>query len=171
VSESEFSRPVKARHLPAGPLFLQASAQERTALAKRFGVVAVESLNAEVTLAPGKDAVVAEGSLTAELIQTCAVSGEDFDVRVSEPVALHFVAPKPLEQEVDQELPNEEADEIEYEGETFDLGEAIAQTLALAIDPYPVGPDAEAARKRAGIGGDDEQRGPLADLLAGLRKD
>ncbi len=50
----------------------------------------------------------------------------------------------------------------------FDLGEAVAQSLALAIDPYAVGPSAEQARKDAGLG-DEAASGPFA-ALAGLKK-
>ena len=60
-------------------------------------------------------------------------------------------------------------DEIPFEGHVFDLGEAVAQSLALAIDPYAVGPNAEQARKDAGIG-DEAASGPFA-ALAALKKD
>ena len=59
-------------------------------------------------------------------------------------------------------------DEIEYEGTQFDLGEQIAQTLSLAIDPYATGPNAERVRKQAGLG-DEAGSGPFA-ALAALRK-
>jgi hypothetical protein len=51
----------------------------------------------------------------------------------------------------------------------FDLGEAVAQTLGLAIDPYAEGPNADAARKAAGIVAEGEQDGPMAALLAALK--
>jgi uncharacterized metal-binding protein YceD (DUF177 family) len=171
VSDSEFSRAVKARHLPPEPLTLEATAAERRALAERFGVVAVDRLSADIALSADKDAVLAIGALSADLVQTCAVSGEDFPLHIEEPVALRFVAPVARAAEEDLELPADEADEIEFTGDTFDLGEAIAQTLALAIDPYACGPAAEAARAEAGLAGDDQPRGPLADLLAALKKD
>jgi uncharacterized metal-binding protein YceD (DUF177 family) len=171
VSDSEFSRAVKARHLPPDPLTLEASEAERRALAERFGVVAVDHLRADIALSAAKDAILATGALSADLVQTCAVSGEDFPVHIEEPVALRFVAPVARAAEEDLELPDDEADEIEFTGDAFDLGEAIAQTLALAIDPYACGPAAEAARAEAGLAGDDQPRGPLADLLAALKKD
>lgn len=171
MSEPEFSRPVRAHRLPAGAVELSAGPAERAALARRFGVVAVDELEAVVRLEAEGDAILASGELAAELVQACAVSGEDFLVRVREPVHLRFVHPRERAPEEDLELPEEEADEIEYEGDSFDLGEAIAQTLALAIDPFATGPEAEAARVAAGIAGDDQARGPLADLLEGLRKD
>lgn len=170
MSELEFSRPVRTRHLPAGAVSLSAEPAERAALAHRFGVTAVDELEAVLHLEAEGEAILAAGELAAELVQTCAVSGEDFAVRVREPVHLRFVRPALRPPEEDLELPEGEADEIEYEGDTIDLGEAIAQTLALAIDPFATGPGAEAARAAAGISGDDAPRGPLADLLEGLRK-
>jgi hypothetical protein len=72
---------------------------------------------------------------------------------------------------IELELEADDCDEIEYSGDMFDLGEAVAQTLGLAIDPYAEGPGADAARKAAGIVAEGEQEGPLAALLAGLKKD
>lgn len=171
MSAPEFSRPVTARHLPTGPLTLEADAAERAALTERFGIVGIESLTAAVQLEVDGEAVLAEGDLSAELVQACAVSGEEFKAHLREPVRLRFVRPRPRPLEEDLELPEDEPDEIEYAGDSFDLGEAIAQTLGLAIDPYARGPRAEAARAEAGIAGADQAAGPLAALLAGLRKD
>jgi uncharacterized metal-binding protein YceD (DUF177 family) len=159
---------VKARHLPPGPLTLEASETERAALAERFGVVTVDRLRAEVTLTPDKQAIVAEGRLRADLVQNCAVSGEDFPTRIDEPLALRFVPPSAHPPEEEIEFDADEPDEIEYGGEAFDLGEAVAQTLALAIDPYAIGPEADRARAEAGLSTDDQPRGPLADLLGGF---
>ena len=69
------------------------------------------------------------------------------------------------------ELLADELDEIPFTGDSFDLGEAVAQTLALAIDPYAEGPQAERARAEAGIVTDDAPAGPLAAALAALRRD
>ncbi|WP_128891861.1 DUF177 domain-containing protein [Erythrobacter sp. HKB08] len=173
MSDSEFSRVVKVRPLPAAPLELEASEAERAALAERFGIVAVDSLKARVELSERGKAVMAEGKLSARIVQSCAISGEDFPVEIDESLAFRFVPPAKHSDEPDMEieLDAEELDEIEYEGESFDLGEAIAQTLGLAIDPYAEGPNADAARKDAGITSDDAPSGPLAEALAALKKD
>ena len=52
------------------------------------------------------------------------------------------------------ELSADACDEIDYTGLTFDLGEALAQTLALAIDPFAQGPDADRARVQHGLAGE-----------------
>ena len=61
-------------------------------------------------------------------------------------------------------------DEIFYEGDSFDLGEAVAQSLALAIDPFACGPDADRVRQEKGLSADDQPSGPFA-ALAALKKD
>lgn len=163
---SEFSRSFDARQLPAGEQLLSASEAERAALAERFALVAIDRLEARVMLAPEGAAVNARGRLEAEIVQSCAVSGEDLAVRIDEPVALRFVpasAAPSTEEEI--ELDAAELDEIEMEGTRFDLGEALAQSLALAIDPYAVGPGAEEARRKAGIA-DEGASGPFGALAA-----
>jgi len=167
VTAPEFSRPIDPRHLPAGQVTLTASAEERAALAVRFGLVSIGKLEAEVTLTPDGEAVEAAGRLEAEIVQSCAVSGEDLPARIDEPVALRFVPAAPATEE-EVELEAGELDEIPFDDHTFDLGEAIAQSLALAIDPYPVGPDAERVRKEAGLL-DEGAAGPFA-ALAALKK-
>ena len=85
-------------------------------------------------------------------------------------IALRFVPLGSIAHSDDEiELDDAACDEIEYEGTAFDLGEAVAQTLALAIDPFAEGPNAEAARKAAGLS-DESSSGPFA-ALAALRKD
>jgi uncharacterized metal-binding protein YceD (DUF177 family) len=166
---------VKARPLPAGPVVIEASPEERAALATRFGLGAVARLRAEVTLEQKPRAIRATGRLKAEIMQPCAISAEDFPVTIDEPVDLRFVEasarPMTEDEALEIELEADDCDEIEYAGEMFDLGEAVAQTLGLAIDPYAEGPNADAARKAAGIMAEGEQDGPLAALLAGLKRD
>lgn len=169
----ELTRMIKARPLPAGAVVIEASEAERAALALRFGLGAVESLRAEVMLEQKPRAIRATGRLRAAIMQPCAISGEDFPVTIDEPVDLRFIEEnqRPATPDEEIELEADDCDEIEFAGDMFDLGEAVAQTLGLAIDPYAEGPGADAARAAAGIVQEDEVRGPLADLLAGLKKD
>lgn len=167
---SEFTRMINLRGIGNAPEHLVASPEECTALAQRFGIVSVGRLEAEVTLAPEGGVVSANGRLRADFVQSCAVSGEDLPVSIDEPLAFRFVpegAPSAPDEEI--ELDEDDCDEIPYAGTQFDLGEAVAQSLALAIDPYAVGPDAEEARRRAGIVS-EAAAGPFA-ALAALKKD
>lgn len=164
MSTPEFSRPVDERQVTAKPISIEATAEERKGLARRFGIVAVNQLQATVTLDRVGEALAARGRLTAAIVQSCAVSSEDLPVRIDEPLALRFVpAAQPEAEEI--ELEAEELDEIPFEGHTFDLGEAVAQSLALAIDPYATGPEAERVRKEAGLS-DEAASGPFAALAA-----
>lgn len=167
---SELARMVRARPFPPERLAIEASKAERAALAERFNVTAVEALRADLAFTPDGDAIDARGTLIADLVQACAVSGEDFAVRIEEPLALRFVPQaRAIDPDEEAELPADEPDEIEFTGDSFDAGEAIAQSLGLAIDPYPVGPAAAEARREAGIAQEGSAEGPLAELLRGLK--
>ena len=167
---SEFERIVDATRLPVGEQQFEATSDECAALAKRFGLVAVHSLIAKVTLAADGPVVRVTGTLKAEVVQSCAISGDDLPVRISEPVALRFVPHYGAAPGADEiELSAEELDEIEMDGTRFDLGEALAQTMALGIDPYAEGPRADAVRRQAGLL-DASKTGPLAAALKDLLK-
>ena len=168
MTAPEFAHPVDRRHLPAGPVALAANAEQRAALARRFGLVAIERLEAEIGLEDDGEAVTANGRLRAAVVQSCAISGADLPVAIDEPLVLRFV-PETEVTEEEVELEEGELDEIPFAGQVFDLGEAVAQSLALAIDPYAVGPNAEQARREAGLL-DEGAAGPFA-ALAALKKD
>jgi uncharacterized metal-binding protein YceD (DUF177 family) len=164
----EFSRMVDLRQITAAPMQLAATEAERAALAARFGLVSLARLEASIALEPAGPVVSASGRLVAEWVQPCAVSGEDLAQSADEPVAFRFV-PERTDHTPDEEieLTESELDEIEYAGTSFDVGEAVAQSLALAIDPFATGPGAEAARKTAGIVSEGEAS-PFA-ALKGLK--
>jgi len=61
------------------------------------------------------------------------------------------------------ELAAGDLDEIEFTGTQFDLGEAVAQSLALAIDPFLEGRGAEEFRAKSGYFG-EEKLNPFAAL-------
>ncbi|WIW95438.1 YceD family protein [Altererythrobacter rubellus] len=175
MSESELSRPIKVRALPADPVVIEASEAERAVLAERFSLTSVDDLHATIELEQRAKTIRATGTLKARITQVCAISREDFVTKIEEPLAFSFVEefePEPNDaDEIEIELAADDLDEIEYSGITFDLGEAVAQSLGLAIDPYAEGPNADAARKAAGISSDDEPSGPLAEALKSLKKD
>lgn len=160
----EFERQVDLRQVITDPVELKATREECAALARRFALVSVERLEARLTLEPDGAAVMAKGRLHAQIVQSCAVSGEDLSVSIDEPLALRFVPETPIDAE-EIELDANALDEIPYSGTSFDLGEAVAQSLALAIDPFAVGPEAERARKEAGLA-DEAASGPFAALAA-----
>jgi len=173
-SRPELSRIVKVRPHPPQTLTVEANDSERAALAQRFGIAAIDSLVAVARFIEDGTAISVDGEIDAALVQECAVAGDRFPVKVAESFSVRMVPParRAVTPDEEIELDEDDLDEIEFDGESFDLGEIVAQTLALAIDPYAEGPNAEAARQQAGIVSDDApQDGPLADLLRGLKKD
>ncbi|HTN09799.1 MAG TPA: YceD family protein [Acetobacteraceae bacterium] len=123
---------------------VEASAAECAALAKRLNIPAVLSLRCtfRLTLESG-GVVLAEGALEARLVRDCVVSLEPFETAVAERFRLRFV-PAELLAEADEDalLDPDADDEIPYDGAAIDLGEAAAEQLALAMDPYPRRPGA-----------------------------
>lgn len=149
---SEFTRMIDLREIGNAPITLTASPEECARLAARFDLVTVESLTATIALEPTGASVAADGRVRAQIVQSCAVSGEDLPVTIDEPLSVRFIPAKPPGKPDEEiELDPDQLDEVEYSGTAFDLGEAVAQTLALAIDPYLEGPNAEEARRKAGL--------------------
>ncbi len=169
MSAPEFHRPVDRRQIVAAPLTIEADAAERAALAARFGLVAIRRLSATLSLSCRDDVVTAQGRLSARIVQSCAVSGEDLPVTIEEPITFRFVPEAALPNGEELEIDADQCDEIGYTGHAFDLGEAVAQTLALAIDPYACGPDAERVRREQGI--TDRAASGVFAALAALKRD
>ncbi len=167
MTAPEFSRVVNLSHCDGRTIELVASAEECARLAERFDLVRIDALKASLSLTRKGDEVQADGRLEARFVQTCAVSAEDLPVAVSEPLTLRFVPTRVnLAEEEEVEIASDEPDEIEYTGTSIDLGEAVAQSLALSIDPFAVGPEAEAAREK--LRGETDS--PFAALAALKRK-
>ncbi len=161
---------VDIRQLPDKPLVLEPDADERAGLAARFDIVRIETMRGEVVCARDGAAVNASGRLIAQIVQACAISGEDLAVAIDEPLVLRFVPARAVAVEEDEiELDADALDEIPYEGSAFDLGEALAQSLALAIDPFATGPDADRVRRAFKLDA-PEPSGPFA-ALAALKRD
>jgi uncharacterized metal-binding protein YceD (DUF177 family) len=151
-------------------LDLVADNVERNVIAKRLGLLSLDRLEAHTCLTRNGDIIRADGRLLAALEQSCAVTGDPVAAYVDEPFALLF-SPEPAAGGPDDEVELGEADcdTIFYDGAAIDLGSAIADTLALSLDPYPRSAGAEAALKEAGVL-TEGQASPFA-VLAKLRKD
>ena len=175
MSAPEFSRPVRIDTLGSEPrtLAVEADEPEREALARRFGLVAIDRLTAEAALERKGEDVVATGRIEAAVTQSCVASGEPVQAAVDEPFELLF-RPMPASGRPDEEveLSEGELDVIFYEGGAVDVGEAVAETLALSLDPYPRAPGSEEALKAAGVKSEEEAGpfGALASLRDKLKK-
>jgi uncharacterized metal-binding protein YceD (DUF177 family) len=101
---------------------------------------------------------VAQGELEARVTRVCVVSLDEFETAVAEEFRVRFV-PAGLESD---EIDPDADDEIPYAGGEIDLGEAAAEQLALALDPYPRMPGVELPET-----GEAAVEGPFAALRKG----
>ncbi|WP_137680096.1 YceD family protein [Aurantiacibacter suaedae] len=172
IASPEFSRIVDRRSVGEAPVRIGASEAECAALAKRFGLVSVERLEADIVLDIAGDDVLASGTLRADIVQSCAVSGDDLPATIEDAFSLRFVPEEDwADYEAEEvELGSEDLDALPYDGTSFDLGEAVAQSLVLAIDPFATGPDADTVRSEQGLD-NAAKGGALAEALAQLKKD
>ena len=168
MTPPEFSRPLRIDTIGAEPrsVAIEADPEERAALARRFGLVEIGRLAAEAKLVRQGTEITASGRLTGAVVQSCVASGEPVAAVVDEPFALVF-RPLPSDSRPDEEveLNAAELDVTFYEGGSIDLGEAVAETLALTLDPFPRAPGAIEALKAAGVKS-EEEAGPFGALAA-----
>lgn len=142
--EPEFSRLFAVDRLGTAAITeaLQARPAERLALAKRLGLVALDSLSAAVTVQRGLSGLIhVTGRLEADVVQSCVVTLVDFPSHVEDSFTLDFgnVSVEPDEEIVldpDYDPPEP------IENGVIDIGELVTQYLALALDPHPRAPGA-----------------------------
>lgn len=170
---TEFSRLERIDMIGEGEreIAVTATAHERAALAARFGLKSVDRLEGVFRVKRDAAGIVARGTVRAAVVQSCVVTDDPLPVSVEEPVALRFVAGDAPEGD-EIELSEDALDTMEFDGAAIDLGEAAAETMALALDPFPRGPNAAAALREAGVISEDEAKplGAFAGLKAQLEK-
>jgi uncharacterized metal-binding protein YceD (DUF177 family) len=175
----EFSRAVAVADLTGGEVRVEAGADEREALARRMELVALDGLDATVRLVveEGGRVVRLRGTLRAEVTQSCVVTLEPVRSRIEAPIERQYVVAEGpgMAAAVDIAPDGEEPPEPLVDG-TVDLGEAVAEQLALEIDPFPRIPGATFdgyANGAADAGSGTEPSGPFAALaeIKGLRRD
>jgi uncharacterized metal-binding protein YceD (DUF177 family) len=113
--------------------------------------------------------VRATGRVAASLEQCCVVTGEPVPAHVDEAFEIAFVPEPKVGPDEETELRPEDCDVVFHDGSAIDLGTAIADTLALNLDPYPRSASAEAALRDAGVLS-EEDASPFA-ILARLKQD
>ena len=170
MTAPEFSRPVRIDTIGEAPRAMDIAAEEseRAALARRFGLLDLAGLEATLTLSRRGEEIAVHGSLVAAVTQACVATAEPVAADLKAPFDILFRPhPDPAAAEDEVELSESEMDVVFHDGAGIDVGEAVAETLALALDPYPRAPDADEALKAAGVKS-EEEAGPFA-ALAGLR--
>ena len=139
-AEIEFSRHFVLANLgnEGAVLEVAAEADERTALARRFGLLALDSLAATVRISRVGGAMVrVRASYVADVVQSCIVTLEPVAARIEDSVEVLFAPPLPSAGSgvtVDA-LDDDNAEPLT--GDIIDVGEVVAAHLGIAVDPYP----------------------------------
>ncbi len=146
VGEHELSRTIEVTRVPPGGRAFEivATAAERKALAARLRLEAIGKLEARGRIAwmPGEEILEVEGHIEAEVTQCCVVSLEPFEHSLSFSFTRRFTLEgQPNTGEVVVDVERDEPEPLE--GTILDLGEIVAEELALSLDPYPRGPLAD----------------------------
>jgi uncharacterized metal-binding protein YceD (DUF177 family) len=142
--------PEFSRLLPVGQIGalgterdLTATPEECALIAKRLGLEALPMFSATVRIEQQKrgGGFLAEGRLRARARRVCVVSLDTFTESTDHAFSLRFVTEDKLAEfdPAETELP----DEVVYDGEAIDLGEALVEEYALALAPYPKKPGAK----------------------------
>jgi uncharacterized metal-binding protein YceD (DUF177 family) len=163
----EFSRVLRFDILGPSPQphRVDASMEECAALAKRFGLVRIKSLAADVIVTRQDDIVAISGTVKGHVTQQCVATGEPIPAPLNVPFQIRMT-PQGAETDADEiEIDADDCDVMYHDGQSVDIGEVVAQTMLLSLDPWPRHPDADAKLKAAGIG-DEAAIGPFAALRA-----
>ena len=183
----EFSRIVEISAIDEGGLSMavEADAAERGRLARRFGLVDVGGLAAAIRLAPeeGGRLVRLAGTLTADVTQTCVVTLGSLPNHVEATLdRVYATVPTARAEESATAEENFDPDAGDVPDPVvdgrIDVGEAVAEELALSLDPFPRKPGItfqdHAAREGlpgvAAEGGKDRNSGHGGGPFAALAK-
>ncbi len=139
AAKPEFSRLVDVSRMGRleHRLEIKANAEERAALAKRFELVELPELAAALVLKKRGDGLIElAGRWHARVAQRCVVTLDPVWADLADEVRLFYSgAPGRLASEAD---PLDDAGWPEpLEGGIIDVGEAVAQLMGVALDPYP----------------------------------
>jgi len=165
AARPEFSRLVPLARLGAEPFRqeIAATEEERTALAQRFDLVALDRFGAAVELVrQGRDMVMLRAAFSAEFVQSCVLTLDPVEGALSEEFTLLY-APAELEAEAGRTV----EDEVAFEplvGNAIDVGEAVAQQFSLALPPFPRSPGAALDAETPSA----DEAGPIAAELSRL---
>lgn len=148
----EWSFGIEAADIGPAPraVAIEAGQAEREALARRFGLIEISLLRAEVNLCREGRAVHVTGRVEADVVQPCIATlepvpghvSEDFEAWYADPdAALSFARARQEHErrtgQADTPVLDESEDPEPLIDGVIDLGELAAQYLSLGLDPYP----------------------------------
>jgi hypothetical protein len=138
----ELSRPVPVERIGTRwqSHAITVDAAERAALARRFELLELPALDAEVRLRRARAGRYVEiaGTLRASVVQSCVVTLDPVPASFEERFDLMLgpIDGGPAEAGA-SDLIVDLDDPEPLDGDSVDIGELVAQQLSLALDPYP----------------------------------
>jgi hypothetical protein len=129
----EFSRPLQVDRVPTLGCHERIAADEKecAALANRLGLPKIHSLGGLLKVVPWRGGgLKITGTLNAKVDQVSVISLETFTSVLEFAVERYFLSPRAGN-------PAAEEDVDIIENGSVDLGEILAETMALELDPYP----------------------------------
>ena len=129
----EFSRPLQVDRVPALGSHERIAADEKecAALAKRLGLPKLHSLGGLLKAVPWRGGgLKITGTLKAKVDHVSVISLETFTSTLEYAIERYFLSPR-----AGNPAAEEDVDIIEHG--SVDLGEILAETMALELDPYP----------------------------------
>lgn len=149
---------------PAGKNFeIMLDDQAVAVLVERLGLLKLTNVRAAGKVWPMDDGVFVDFHLTAHVEQSCVVTLDPVGTDVDERVSLHYTpaTPEPAEPSV-IDIDDENDPPEPMVDDRVDIGAAMAEHLALALDPWPRKPGAEIP---SGLGEENDAReNPFAVL-------
>ena len=154
---------------------MSADAAERRALAARFDLLEVPALRGHGRLERRGDELVLRGWLEADVVQECVVTARastgthSSADRAALPARRRRATPGARYEPHGAVVLDDDADEVEpVIGREIDVGEAFAEELGAALDPYPRAPgaalDAGDLGPHVSVGAADRSGEPFAAL-------
>ena len=141
-------------------------------LSERFGWVAVAHCSAVLAFVVRDTTIAISGSIRARVTQNCVATGEPLASAIDTAFSVQLVPRDQLNSDIglagaEIELDGDALDTIFYDQGRFALSEIIGEALALSVDPWPRGPDADRWLKQKGVKREDDVG--AFGALSGLR--
>ena len=125
-----------------------ATADDCHMLAKRFGFLAVNALSARLKVfKSARHCWEISGQMNGDVVQACGVTGAPVSETIDFPLEERYVRQSRAYDEVEVALDGAEP----LENGIIDLGEMLAQSLAVAVTPWPRADDAPESFKSGDI--------------------
>lgn len=164
----EFSRPLDVTRVPPQGCTetVTADPKERQALAERFGLPSIHSLWAELRISRWRgEGLKFKGHIKVDIDQTCVVSLDVFRSTLEDRFESYFLPARSMAGADQATI--EESDAEPFENGIIDMGEVVAEAMALALDPYPKKPGVDFTDRlepESEATGGESSRNPFAGL-------